>query len=224
MDNQHDLYKKTLQYLPLTDQACNLIKEVILKGKYKPNQRLNEAELSSSLGVSRGPIRESLQRLAYDGLVKLVPNKGAFIISFSLKEIEDIYELREYLEVLAIRLAVERSNKSDLHKLSELLKVVEKVIEKNQYVYYPWDSDYHLCIARSTKNENIVNAIQRLNAQTLLMRYMSGRRHGRAIEAFKEHFSIYEALCVRNSERAQHLMTEHIRTSKENVTKIFQRV
>jgi DNA-binding GntR family transcriptional regulator len=221
MDKHHKLYKRKLRFLPLADQACNLIKEVILQGKYNPNQRLNEVELSSSLGISRGPIREALQKLAYEGLVKLVPNKGAFIIDFSLEEVEEIYELREYLEVLSVRLAVERSNESDLRKLSESLKVVERTIEKNQYSYYPWELDYHLHIARSTKNNKIEEIIQKLNAQMLLIRYTSGRKHGRAIEAFKEHYEIYEALCARDSEKAQHLMIEHIHNSKKNIIKII---
>ena len=76
MSKQNKLYKQLLSPSSLTDQACNMIKEVILSDKYSPNQRLNEVELASSLGVSRGPIREAFQRLAYEGLVKLVPNKG----------------------------------------------------------------------------------------------------------------------------------------------------
>ena len=221
MEIQNDLYNQKLRFLPLTEQACNLIKEVILQGKYNPNQKLNEVDLSNSLGISRGPIREAFQRLAYEGLVKLVPNKGAFIVDFSIQDIDEIYEVREDIEVLAIRLAIERSNENDFRKLSELLINVERIIEKNQYTYYPWDSDYHTLIAGLTKNKKIEEIIKKLNVQTLLIRYTSGRQHGRAIEAFKEHYQIYEALCARDSEKGQHLMLEHIRKSKENIKNYF---
>jgi DNA-binding GntR family transcriptional regulator len=95
---------KQLSPSSLANQVSNLIKEDILENKYSPNQRLNEVEISSALGISRGPIREAFQRLSHEGFLKLVPNKGAFIISFSKKEVEDIYELRENLEIMSLKL------------------------------------------------------------------------------------------------------------------------
>ena len=186
MNKQNKLYKQPIAPSSLTDQVCNLIKEVILHDKYSPNQRLNEVELASSLGVSRGPIREAFQRLAHDGLVKLVPNKGAFVKSFSLKEVEDIYELREYLEIMAVKLASERADQSDYHELSDLLKTTERIIEKNRYTFYPWDSDFHLQIVRCAKNQKLEEYINKLYEHMRLIRYRSGSKQGRAAEAFKE--------------------------------------
>jgi DNA-binding GntR family transcriptional regulator len=217
MSKQNKLYKQLLSPSSLTDQACNMIKDVILSDKYSPNQRLNEVELASSLGVSRGPIREAFQRLAYEGLIKLVPNKGAFVISFSSKEVEDIYELREYLEIMAVKLATERACPSDFRKLSGLLKATKRLIEKNRYTSYPWDSDFHLQIARCAKNEKLLEYINKLNSQMQLIRYKSGSKEGRAAEAFKEHTEIYSALCERNCEKSEQLMVNHIRTSKNNI-------
>ncbi len=221
MNKQSKLYKQHLSPSSLTDQACNLIKQVILGNKYGPNQKLNEVELSSSLGVSRGPIREAFQRLSYEGLVKLVPNKGAFVINFSLKEVEDIYELRGYLEIMAVKLAAERADQSDDRKLSDLLKATERMIEKNRNTSYPWDSDFHVQIARCTKNQKLEEYINKLNAQTHLIRYRSGSKYGRAAEAFKEHVEIYRALCERNCEKAEQLMVHHIRTSKNNIMQLI---
>jgi DNA-binding GntR family transcriptional regulator len=224
MNKQNKFYKQPLAPSSLTDQACNLIKEVILSDKYSPNQKLNEVELSNSLGVSRGPIREAFQRLAYEGLVKLVPNKGAFVISFSLKEVEDIYELREYLEIMAIKLATERADQSDYRKLSDLLKATERMIEKNRYTSYPWDSDFHLQIVRCTKNQKLEEYINKLYAQMRLIRYRSGSKDGRAAEAFKEHAEICEALCERNCKKAEQLMVNHIRTSRDNTMQLIYRL
>jgi DNA-binding GntR family transcriptional regulator len=216
------LFKQPLSPSSLTDQACNLIKQVILSNNYSQNQRLNEAELSSSLGVSRGPIREALQRLAYEGLVKLVPNKGAFVISFSSKEIEDIYELREYLEIMAIKLATERADQSDYRKLSDLLKATERIIEKNRYSFYPWDPDFHLQIIRCTRNQKLEEYMKKLYTQMQLIRYQSGSKEGRVSGAFKEHSEICEALCERNCEKADQLMVKHIRTSRDNIMKLYR--
>ncbi len=217
------LYKQPLAPSSLTDQACNLIKDVILKGKYSPNQKLNEAELSNVLGISRSPVREAFQRLAYEGLIKLVPNKGAYVIEFTPKEVEDIYELREYLEIMAVRLASLRADQSDIRKLTELLKNAEKIIERSRYTSYPWDNDFHLHIANCTKNQRLEEYIYKLNAQTLLIRYMSGSKSGRAAEAFKEHAEIYRAICEKDSARAEDLMVRHIRTSKNNIMQLLPR-
>lgn len=222
INKQSKLFKQPLSPSSLTDQACNLIKQVILTDKYSQNERLNEAELSSSLGVSRGPIREALQRLAYEGLVKLVPNKGAFVISFSLKEVEDIYELREYLEIMAIKLATERADQSDHRKLSDLLKATERMIRKNRYSFYPWDPDFHLQIIRCTKNQKLEEYMNKLYAQMQLIRYRSGSKEGRVAGAFKEHAEICKALCERNCEKAEQLMVKHIRTSRDNTMQLYR--
>jgi DNA-binding GntR family transcriptional regulator len=217
MNKQNNLHRHHLTPSPLTGQVFDLVKNAILANNYSPNQRLNEVELSSSLGVSRGPIREALQKLSYEGLVRLVPNKGAFVINFTLKEVEDIFELREYLEVMAVRLAAQRADQSDYRKLSELLKATEQIIEKNRNASYPWDSDFHVKIAQCTYNQELAEYINRLNAQTHLIRYRSGSRPGRAAGAFKEHVEIYRSLCEKNCEKSEHLMMQHIRTAKNNI-------
>lgn len=218
MENKKNkIYKPLSTSSSLTDRVCDLIKDVILNGKYDQNQRLNEVELSASLGVSRGPIREAIQRLANDGLVNLVPNKGAFIPSFNLEEYEELLEVRECLELMAVRLAVERGDQSQYRKLAELLRTTERVIEKNKYTFYPWDSDFHLQIAKCAKNKKLENIIHKINSQILLMRYRSGSKSGRATEAFKQHTEIYKALYERNREEAERLMIQHLRSSKDNM-------
>jgi DNA-binding GntR family transcriptional regulator len=223
MNIKSELFKQALSPSSLADQACNLIKHVILSDKFSANQRLNEVELSNSLGVSRGPIREAIQRLAYEGLLKLVPNKGAFVISFSSKEVEDIYELREYLEIMAIKLSTERADQFDHRKLSDLLKATEQMIEKNRYSFYPWDSDFHLQIIRCTKNQKLEEYMNKLYAQMQLIRFRSGSQEGRAARALKEHTEICNAVCERNCEKAEHLMVKHIRASRDNTMQLISR-
>jgi DNA-binding GntR family transcriptional regulator len=216
-----EFYQTPLNPSSLTDQACNLIKDVILKGGYEPNQRLNEVELSNSFGISRSPIREAIQRLANDGLVKLLPRRGAFVSNFSSKEVEEILELRECLEVMAVRLAVERADQSQYSKLLELLNETGDVIERNRYTFYPWDSDFHLKIAECAKNEKLQDNIYKVNAQILLIRYRSGSKSGRAKEALNEHTEIYKALYERNREKSEQLMMRHLLNSKDNIMKFI---
>jgi DNA-binding GntR family transcriptional regulator len=218
---QNNFFKPLSTSSSITEQVCDTIKDVILRGIYKPNQRLNEVELASSLGISRSPIREAIQRLANDGLLKLIPRRGAFVFNFSSKEIEELLEVRECIEVMAVRLAVERADQSQLHKLSEFLKATRAVIERNRYTLYPWDFDFHLQIAGCAKNRKLEDNIYKTNAQLLLMRYRSGSKSGRAEQAFNEHTKIYKALCERNHERANQSMMQHLRNSKESIMQIF---
>ncbi len=206
---------------PFTDQVCGLIKNVILNGTYRPNQRLKELELSRSLGISRSPIREALQRLANEGLVKIVPRKGAFVQDLSLKEVQELFEVREAAEMMSIRLALERAEPEDLLQLSEFLHLTKNAIEKDQYSMYPWDLDFHLQVAKCAKNKKLEDYVYQVNAQLLLARYRSAQVSGRALEALNEHLAIFEALRTRDSRRAEKLMADHLHRSKENMTKIF---
>lgn len=223
MNKQNRLNVTPIVPASLVDQACNLIKEAILNDKYRPNQKLNEVELSDFYGVSRGPIREAFQRLAYEGLVKLVPNKGAFIISFSIKEVEDIYELRENLEIMTVKLAASRANQADLRTVSDLLKASEEIVKKDGFSFYPWDTDFHIQIAKCAKNQALEEYVDKLLTKMRLIRYRSGRRVGRTIEAFKEHEQIYRTICERNVEKAEQLIMDHIQTSKNNILRLLSK-
>jgi DNA-binding GntR family transcriptional regulator len=205
----------------LNDQVFNTIKEGILENKFTPNQKLIESEISRTLGVSRGPIREALQRLCIEGLVRLVPNKGAYVISYSLKDTLDLYEIRENFEIIAVRLSIERADESDLCRISDQIKTIDQRIKNNGNTSFPWDSDFHIKIAECTKNRYIVEHISKLNTQMHLIRYKSAKREGRAERALREHTEIYKALCERNLKKMEQLMVDHIRASKDNLIRLY---
>ncbi len=112
-----------------TEQVSDSIKDLILRGVYEPDQRLNEKEISRSLGISRSPIREAIQRLNNEGLVRLSARKGAFVASLNLNEIMELYEVREPLEVAAVRLAADRADQSQLNYFSNSLQQTKILIE-----------------------------------------------------------------------------------------------
>src|SRR5271154_560379 len=91
------------------DQAFGILREQILDGKYEPGSRLNEVEVAEAMGISRGPLREALQRLVAEGLVVVVAHRGAFVRSFSPLELQQMYEFREIVESGAARLAARRA-------------------------------------------------------------------------------------------------------------------
>ena len=107
-------------YKPLRDVVFENLREAILEGKLKPGQRLMEVQLAEQLGVSRTPVREAIRKLELEGLVVMLPRKGAYVANMSLKDIMDVLEVRASLEGLAAYLAAERISDEDIKKLKDI--------------------------------------------------------------------------------------------------------
>ena len=99
------------EYLPLRDVVFNTLRQAILRGELKPGERLMEIQLANKLGVSRTPIREAIRKLELEGLVLMIPRKGAEVAEITEKSLKDVLEIRRALEDLAVRLACEKITK-----------------------------------------------------------------------------------------------------------------
>ena len=122
------------EYLPLRDVVFNTLRQAILRGEMEPGERLMEIQLAQKLGVSRTPIREAIRKLELEGLVNIIPNKGAYVTGISDKDVHDIYMIRSMLEGLCVRWATEHITQEQLEELDELSrmdspKIKEKVME-----------------------------------------------------------------------------------------------
>ncbi len=204
-------------------QVGQMLKKSILNGVYGPGSRLNEAELAESMGVSRSPIREAIQRLAKEGLVELVPRKGSFVTSLKLDEVKELFELREVLEIKAPELAAQRISNQELSQLSKLLVDTSDLIKRKKYRQYPWNLDFHKQIASCAKNRYLLEKIYDTNVHLLLVRHKSGLETGRAEKALQEHKRIFEAIRNKDAGSAGQFMKEHIRFSRENITVILSK-
>ena len=108
---------KDEEYLPLRDVVFNTLRQEILTGKLKPGERLMEIHLANKLGVSRTPIREAIRKLELEGLVIMIPRRGAEVAQITLKSLQDVMEVRRALDVLAIELACERMGQAELDSI-----------------------------------------------------------------------------------------------------------
>ena len=115
----------------LRGQVFQTIRENILKGKYQADEELREAALGKELGVSRTPVREALRQLELEGLVKIIPNRGAYVIGISEKDVHDIYLIRSELEGLCVRMAAEHISSEKIEELEEALILSEYHLEKD---------------------------------------------------------------------------------------------
>ena len=114
----------------LRSQVFQTIRDDILKGKYEENDELREATLGKELGVSRTPVREALRQLELEGLVNIIPNKGAYVTGISDKDVHDIYMIRSMLEGLCVRWATEHITQEQLEELDEIILLSEYHMDK----------------------------------------------------------------------------------------------
>ena len=114
----------------LRSQVFQTIRDDILKGKYEENDELREATLGKELGVSRTPVREALRQLELEGLVNIIPNKGAYVTGISDKDVHDIYMIRSMLEGLCVRWATEHITQDQLEELDEIILLSEYHMDK----------------------------------------------------------------------------------------------
>ena len=118
----------TNAYLPLRDVVFNTLRDAILRGDLAPGERLMEIALANRLGVSRTPIREAIRKLELEGLVVMIPRRGAQVASITQKDLQDVLEVRTSLEELAVSLACERIQPQQIGQLEEALKILRKLL------------------------------------------------------------------------------------------------
>ena len=113
------------EYLPLRDVVFNTLRKAILRGELKPGERLMEIQLANKLGVSRTPIREAIRKLELEGLVLMIPRKGAEVAQITEKNMQDVLEVRKALEELSVQLACERITPEQVEEMKLLMRLLK---------------------------------------------------------------------------------------------------
>lgn len=205
-------------FYPLRDKVFNALREAILNGSLKPGQSLIETKLAEEMGVSRTPIREAIRKLELEGLVSSVPNKGVIVKGISVQDVNDIYTIRHCLEGLAARWAVMRITREELGKLEENMDLMEFYTRRNDLAQVNTkNSEFHEIIFRATKSKPLRQILSSLQEHVQRARTASLRVPGRAEKALQEHRAILDAFQRRDVEAAEHLITEHIKNSRDNL-------
>jgi len=190
-----------------------VLREMILDGSIAPGERLNEVALAASLGISRGPLREAIQRLTSEGLLTVITHRGAFVRTFSRAEVVELYELRAALELHAVRLACRRACEEDIQDLAALLDETQERISETGNRAYPSELDFHLRVVMLAGNPALLNRALETQRQLSLARSISAKRPLRARAAVVEHAQLVDALKQRDCDLATGLMEEHLQHS-----------
>ena len=208
----------------LSDKIYAELTTAIVRGELKPNEKLSEQALVERYGGSRAPIREAIQKLEAKHLVVRIPHAGARVVSLSLAELKDIYEVRLELEGMACRLAAQRMTDAEIHELQQLLAEHEAQIQANQgqsYYQKAGDLDFHYRIIQGAKNARLHQMLcGELYHLVRMYRYQTSTNKQRPTHALTEHHRIVEAIANRDSELAELLMRRHIQISINNLEKL----
>ena len=215
------LLDNKVQAQSLVDVVAERIEAAIISGQLAPGSRLSEQALATSLGVSRGPLREAIRRLEGRKLLERTTNIGVRVAQLSLKDLGEILQVREALECLACSLAATHMPDSEIAALRKMLDDHEKqkAVQK-QEGYYQEDKnlDFHFHIVNGSGNERLAHMLGGdLHYMLRVYRYKSGAKPGRAAEVLEEHRAIVAALEARDPQAAEHAMREHLRHARRHV-------
>lgn len=215
-----------VQIPTLSNKVFQELTTAIVRGELKPGTKLSEQALVERYGGSRAPIREAIQKLEARNLVVRIPNAGARVISLSLSELKDIYEVRLELESMACRLAAQRMSDDEIAQLYTLLENHKENIKADSGLSYyqkAGDLDFHYRIIQGSKNARLQKMLGgELYHLVRMYRYQTSTNKARPEQAYKEHYRIIEALEARDSELAELLMRRHIQTSITNLEKLMK--
>lgn len=211
-------------YLPLRDVVFNTLREAILKGELQPGERLMELQLASKLGVSRTPIREAIRMLEQEGLAVTMPRKGAEVARMTLKDMEDVLEVREALDELAARIACAKINDEQLENLKSIRDEFKKSLDSGDVKKIAEeDVRFHDAIYEATDNAKLIALTNNIREQMYRYRveYLKDQNNYPILTA--EHDAIVNALEQRDKEMVTAEMHTHVVNQAVAVKAVIQK-
>ena len=199
------------EYLPLRDVVFNTLRQAILRGELKPGERLMEIQLANKLGVSRTPIREALRKLELEGLVNMVPRKGAEVADITEKSLRDVLEVRKALEELSVQLACEKITEEEIEELKRVAERFKDTLN-DQDVTKIAEADvaFHDVIYTATDNQKLILLLNNLREQMYRYRVEYLKKEAAYPQLIAEHEELIDNISKRNKEEATRIMCEHI--------------
>ena len=204
----------------LRGRVFGKLREDILNGRYRENDELREAAIGEELGVSRTPVREAFRQLELEGLIRIVPNKGAYVTGISESDVADIYEIRSLLEGLCAKWATTRMTKQQIEEMEEIILLSEFHLEKEHFdQIIELDNRFHMALYEACGSKILIHLLKDFHRYVQKQRQKTLSDAERSREAVAEHKSIMEAVRDGNAELAERLADEHICNAYRNMVK-----
>jgi DNA-binding GntR family transcriptional regulator len=199
------------EYLPLREVVFQTLRHAIVHGEFEPGERLMEVDLANRLGVSRTPVREAIRMLELEGLVVMVPRKGAEVAKITEKDLRDAMEIRMTLEQMAVALACERIDAEGKTKLKKAcIGFREAIVSKLVPAIVDADVVFHDVIFEATDNPRLISLAHNFNEQVYRYRVEYVKDMGYHDKLDEEHVAITNAILLGDVNQARELMGKHI--------------
>ena len=218
--SSYDVKKEVTDKYSLRGRVFNKLREDILSGKYQDHEELKEVAIGEELGVSRTPVREAFRQLELEGLIQIVPNKGAYVTGITAKDVKDIYMIRSSLEGMCARLATENITEEQLEELEENVYLASFHASKGHMEQMTeLDNRFHHILYEACDSKMLEKLLQDFHQYVMRIRKKTLSTKERGIASNEEHRQIMEAIKAKNPDEAQRLANLHMNNAYDNMVK-----
>lgn len=216
----YDLKQEVTDKYSLRGRVFNKIREDILSGRYKENEELKEIAIGDELGVSRTPVREAFRQLELEGLIQIVPNKGAYVTGITMDDVKDIYMIRSKLEGLCAAWACDHITPEQLEELEENIYLAKFHAKRGHYEQMTeLDNRFHEILYEACNSRILTHQLKDFHQYVQRVRKKTLSTIDRSLASNNEHQMIMEAVKAKDPIKAEELATLHIHNAYENMVK-----
>ena len=218
--SSYDLTREVSDKYSLRGRVFNKIRNDILSGRYKEHEELKEIRIGKELGVSRTPVREALRQLELEGLVQIIPNRGAFVTGIQKNDVRDIYAIRALLEGLCARWATERISSEQMEAMEENVYLAEFHAGKGHMEQIAeLDNQFHHILYAACGSKMLEHQLIDYHQYVMRVRRKTLSSIERSTESNKEHRAIMEAIRAGKADLAERLASEHMKNAYDNMVR-----
>jgi DNA-binding GntR family transcriptional regulator len=197
----------------LVDRVVEHAFQKIVRGEYAPGSKITEEQLAEEVDVSRTPVREAVKRLSDLGLLIVRPRSGLVVASVDQRDVREVRAVRQALEGLAVRLAMQRAKTADIERLEAIQQECEQMLERgaDRLAIFRQDSRLHLALAELSGNSHLEETLRRLDVKVMLCRMYLCMSMEKIARDVRSHRRIIEAMAAGQVETAVQLVRDHVR-------------
>ena len=198
----------------LADVAYTRLRGAIEGGRFRPGDRMREADLASWLGISRTPVRDALKRLEADGMVAAAPRRGLVISQLEQQQVSELYAVRDVMEGLAGRLAAQHASTAEIGAMRDLLDRQARTHDEDYAALARLNRLFHDVIYRATHNRYLISTLDGFESSLALLTGTTYVAPGRATTALAEHGDLVSAIEAHDRDRAEEVARKHVRAAE----------
>lgn len=220
MNSNYDVKQEVTDKYSLRGRVFHKLRDDILSGKYEENEELKEVAIGEELGVSRTPVREAFRQLELEGLIQIIPNKGAYVTGITEKDVKDIYMIRSLLEGLCARWATEHITQEQLAEMEENIYLSKFHAQKGHLEQLAdLDNRFHDIMYEACDSKILEHQLKDFHQYVLRVRRKTLASKNRGPKSNEEHEEILQAIKAGDGERAEQLANRHMINAYDNMVK-----